>query len=644
MSEPVISPLGDAIAVVVRNKLGRRQLAVMDTADLTKATIAVSFNDVDVVEPRWADDRRLVFSIWREDESAEEQVGSGLYGVDRDGGNLRLLISPNWNHLPTTTGTAITSRALTPNHTLLRTLTDGSADVIVMYWSLTQAVGIENRWHIDIAGTTPLRLDTRTGRTSDVVLGRKPGYVYDWLVDGNGKLRAAMSDHEGESTVFIPEGNDWATRAHFPSLGDPATAYQLHSVAPDGSILVRHALPGLDGASALFKLNPATGQPESEPLVSLKGFDFHGDLVADEAHHRLLGIHYLSDAAGTVWFDASMKALQQKVDARLPGLINNIDPAPCGCAPRVLVTSHSDRSPPTYFLYDRNDDTLIPIGSARPRIQPQQMAETDFFRIKARDGHDLPVYVTRPHGKGPWPAVVLVHGGPQVRGWTWQWDEESQFLASRGYLVVKPEFRGSKGYGQALFTSGFKQWGLASQDDIADATRWAAAQGLADPRRICIAGGSYGGYATLMGLVRYGELYRCGIAYAAVTDIALMYDIWWSDTADDWKGYGMPVMIGDPVKDAEQFKATSPLQQASHITTPLLLAHGGADRRVPVQHALQLRSALEANHAPLTWIFYKDEGHGWYKPENRVNFYEAVETFLAKNLAPAAGDSGSKGP
>ncbi len=174
------------------------------------------------------------------------------------------------------------------------------------------------------------------------------------------------------------------------------------------------------------------------------------------------------------------------------------------------------------------------------------------------------------------------------------------------------------------------------QDDIADATIWAAQQGLEDPKRTCIAGASYGGYATLMGLVRYPDLYRCGVAWAAVTDINLMYDIGWSDFSSDYKTYGMPLLVGDQVKDAEQLKATSPLQQAAKITRPLLLAHGGVDRRVPIDHASKLLSALQSAHAPVTWIEYKDEAHGWRKPETRIAFYEQMEAFLNANIGPGA--------
>jgi dipeptidyl aminopeptidase/acylaminoacyl peptidase len=264
------------------------------------------------------------------------------------------------------------------------------------------------------------------------------------------------------------------------------------------------------------------------------------------------------------------------------------------------------------------------------------MADTDFFHIKARDGLEFPVYVTKPHGKGPWPTVVLVHGGPWLRGWHWRWDPESQFLASRGYLVVKPEFRGSTGYGDALQIAGNRQWGLKMQDDIADATIWAAKQGLADPQRTCIAGASYGGYAALMGLVRYPDLYRCGVASSAVSDINLMYDAYWSDMGEDYKTWGMPVLVGDKAKDAAQLTATSPLAQAAKIQRPLLLAHGGLDERVPITHASKLLSALESNHAPVTWIEFKDEAHGWKKAANRIAYYERMQQFLDANIGAKA--------
>jgi dipeptidyl aminopeptidase/acylaminoacyl peptidase len=226
-----------------------------------------------------------------------------------------------------------------------------------------------------------------------------------------------------------------------------------------------------------------------------------------------------------------------------------------------------------------------------------------------------------------------------MRGEAWGWDPEGQFLASRGYAVLEPEFRGSRGYGFKLFSAGLKQWGLKMQDDIADSVKWAVDKGIADPERVCIMGGSYGGYATLMGLVNDPGLYRCGVASAAVTDISLLYDSSMavlSDTSPDYKAYGMPELVGDREKDAAQFEATSPLKQAARIKRPLLLAHGTDDVRVPFPHYIKMRSALQEAKANAEFVEYAGEGHAWSTLKTRLDFWGRVEKFLDKNIGQNA--------
>ncbi|HEY8974006.1 MAG TPA: prolyl oligopeptidase family serine peptidase [Burkholderiaceae bacterium] len=630
MDDVSMSPDGGAIALLVRNAAGRRQLAVIDTADLHRVRIVASFDEYDIAWATWASDKSLVFGLGDESASAAETRGSGLYSIGRDGQNLRVLINLNRGNFET--GSHIKVRSLDPAaYSFGGTLHDGSGDIVVLHWTANLKLGtFGSQW----ISTAPLRMNLQTGVMSE--MGQKwPDHVFQWVIDGQGRALAGVQTMEGQTTVLAADGAEWKPLARFPSYVPSADSFDVGDVGADGRMYVSKAAEAA-GARALYRYDLAAGKVEGEPVVSARGFDIAGDLVEDYHAHQVLGVHYDADAEGTVWFDPAMKALQAKIDARLPGLVNRIDPADCGCAQRVLVTSHSDHQPPVYFLYDRSDDSLIAFGSSRPAVNPRQMADTDFVRIKARDGLEIPVYVTKPHGKGPWPTVVLVHGGPWVRGWDWRWDPESQFLASRGYLVVKPEFRGSAGYGAALQSAGDRQWGLRMQDDIADATTWAAKQGLADPGRTCIAGASYGGYATLMGLVRYPDLYRCGVAWAAVSDIDLMYDIYWSDADAEQKAFEMPALIGDQVKDAAQLAATSPLRQAARITHPLLLAHGGIDRRVPIEHATKLRSALEAAHAPVTWVEYKDEAHGWKKPETRIAFYQQMLDFLDANIGAKA--------
>jgi len=614
MSHPVLSPRGDALAVLVRDQEGRRELAIVDITDpaALKMNIAARGRGHDIYSVRWVDDNRLVLWMGLENESYGDHVSGGVFAVDRDGDHLRELHA-RWIGEP---------------------LHDGSGDVLAYTASGGNCSGNQVRWHCEGGFRMPVRLDIRTGIIHPLVDPPLPDHPRQWIIDGAGKVRAVLTEDAGEAALFVPPaaGGAWKKIAHYAST-KPGTGFGIEGMGADGRLYVTNTTGGRGDADTLRTLDLATGEL-GPPLVSIKGFDFRGRLVQDWTHHRVLGAHYEADADGTAWFDPAMAALQERVDKALPGLVNAIDAGDCGCAPRVVVTSWSDRQTAQYRLFDRKTGEITLIGSNRPAMEARRMAPTTFERIPARDGLELPVYVTRPLGKGPWPAVVVVHGGPFLRGWNWEWDAESQFLASRGYLVIKPEFRGSTGYGNDLFVAGMRQWGLKMQDDIADATIWAAKKGLADPSRICIEGGSYGGYATLMGLVRYPDLYRCGIASAAVTDLKLMYDIWWSDAGDEWKNFGMRAMVGDPDKDAAQFAATSPIVQAARITRPLLLAHGGLDRRVPVEHAERLRAALEANHAPLTWVLYRDEGHGWYSPANRADWLRRMEAFLAANDGP----------
>ena len=267
------------------------------------------------------------------------------------------------------------------------------------------------------------------------------------------------------------------------------------------------------------------------------------------------------------------------------------------------------------------------------------MGRQEVLRYKARDGLQIPALLTLPPGgkRKNLPLVMLVHGGPWVRGASWGWDAQAHFLASRGYAVLQPEFRGSTGFGSAHFAAGWKQWGLAMQNDIADGAKWAIAQGIADPGRICIAGASYGGYAAMMGMVNDPDLYQCAVNWVGVTDIELMYADSWgtvNDSTFEWRAYGMPQLVGDQVKDAAQLKATSPLQQATRIKKPLLLAYGGADRRVPPIHGEKFYSAVRQGNPNVEWVLYQAEGHGWYLPETQMDFWNRVEKFLGRNIGP----------
>ena len=225
-----------------------------------------------------------------------------------------------------------------------------------------------------------------------------------------------------------------------------------------------------------------------------------------------------------------------------------------------------------------------------------------------------------------------MHGGPWVRGTDLTWQAEAQFLASRGYRVLEPEFRGSEGYGFQLFRAGWKEWGHAMQDDLVDAVEWAAKQGLIDRDRVCIVGSSYGGYAALMGLITHPAAYRCAASFAGVTDIELMYSISWSDISQASRQYSMPVLIGDPVQDADRLAKASPLKRVAEIKVPVLLTHGAADRRVPLVHAQRFGDAAKRAGVDIEQVIYTGVGHGFVDPAKEAEHFGRVERFLEKSL------------
>ncbi len=433
-------------------------------------------------------------------------------------------------------------------------------------------------------------------------------------------------------SYLAPGSTDWAEISNGDCYNEREISHPHSSMGVD-TLFVRAST--YKDHSALFRYDLKTTHLASEPFLSSDGFDYDGSAEIDNVAGRVLGIHFRSDAGSTVWLEPHFKEIQTKVDDILKNTVNTIScGSDCLTAPRVLVKATSDRQPPQYFIYTTASSTLIGLGGAYPDVKPSQMGMRDFYHYTARDGLSIPVYVTLPPGKvsGPMPTVVLVHGGPWVRGSSWEWEREAQFLASRGYVVIQPEYRGSTGFGFAHYRAGWKQWGQAMQDDLADAAKWSIQKGWSDPKRIGIMGASYGGYATLMGLIKNPEIFRCGVEWAGVTDIGMRYSVAESDATQEVLNYDLKTLVGDPVADGAMFAENSPLLNAGKLTQPLLIAHGTDDHRVPIVHATAFRDAVRKGNNHVEWIVYQDEGHGWHLEKDNIDFWTRVEAFLDKNL------------
>ncbi|MFG6415223.1 prolyl oligopeptidase family serine peptidase [Roseateles sp. DC23W] len=623
IAEAVLSPSGRQLAFTTARDAGRVGLVVLDL-DSGKATRAAQYSAADVIQVQWVNEQRLVYSVLDVSAGSASADGyPGLFAIDADGTDMLPLVQRDgsrggelgWRKL----------KALHPNHGLLRVPAqrDGeAADEVLM---------VRND-----GALTPLWLNTRTGDTRPVP-GDVPENAVRLMPDSRGELRAALTLRGGRLAALwrAPGRGDWQRLYEIGEFDRPP--FQIEGFDDQGQLFVSHH-PGDGAAAVLSRYDFERRAPEPKPLLVTPGFDFEGDVVVD-SHGAALGVQFVTDAESTHWFHPALKALQKEADTPLPERVNRIQCRRCGQPDMVaLVLSYSDHDPGQLWLYraqPQGGSRWSQAGRVRNDVRPADMAAMYFERITARDGADLPVWVTRrADADGPLPAVVLVHGGPWVRGGVWSWRAEAQFLASRGYVVIEPEFRGSLGFGEAHYRAGFKQWGQAMQNDVADALKWAQAEGIASDKA-CIAGASYGGYSALMGLVNDPGLYRCGAAWLAVTDLELLLKgpRWVNDdTGRKMRKFRMPEMIGDLDKDAAMIVANSPVKQAARIQAPLLLAYGEADRRVPLVHGERLQKAMrEAGQEP-TWVTYRSEGHGFAALRNRVDFAQRLEAFLAQHL------------
>jgi len=585
-----LSPSGRYLGVLVPVQ-GRIGLKVIDI-DARSGRIVATMDGGDIVGFEWVNDNRLVFNGVILHQGMENRRGTGLVAVNADGTEVVKL-----------------SRAL---HSVIR---DGSDDILVADFAF-------NRRFPNL-----YRVNTKTGEAHLKTLG-KPGDVVRWVIDRKGVARAVVTDEKSTSSrVFwrADEESNWVQLAEF-HLGAP----RLIPIAfdGDGSLIVASDI-GRD-TFAIYRYD-ALKKTVGEELAAHPQVDLTAGLVFDLQKDRIVGVEYQGQLPGAAWFDEDWARLQHAVDTALPGRMNLLT----GRTSRVLVYSYSDTDPGAYYLFDGDKRRLEPVATPRPAIKPETMPTRKPVRYAARDGLQIPGYLTLPKGRDAknLPLVVYVHGGPFVRGAYWAWSPVPAYLATLGYAVLEPEFRGSAGWGSKLQMAGWKQWGRGMQDDLNDGMDWLDKEGIIDPKRACIMGASYGGYAVMMGLARDPDRWRCGINYVGVTDINLMFDVTWSDYAySDWIEYAAKEQIGDPDKDAAMLKAASPLENAARIKAPVLMAYGLQDLRVPIVHGEKMRDALVKQGTSVEWVVYQEEGHGFLLENNRFDFFRRVSKFLAANL------------
>ncbi len=596
----------------------------LETKQTARVNPGVTRNGLrkEVASFRWVSDRRISFltTVW------DGQSFTGLSAVDCDGKNWAAFAGPDVD--PTDPRPLLATR-------IIHSFNDAEQNVLMLDQGFYEGS--------DLVYPDVVRVSTLTAKVRTVV--KNPGNVVGWVPDREGVVRLGIT-RDGLKHGVIYRENEQAKWRTMPLNDAEAGRISPLGFDYDGKKLIvvanneqkRRAVYYYDieagklgeviASHPEFDIIPERGAPGVDG-VSLSG------PVMSELTESVVGIRYITDGPRLHWFDPGFAALQSGLDRVLPNTVNLIV-SRSRDEKRFLVLAFSDRDPGTYYLVNLKaaKPEVSKMTERMPGLPVAAMAPMYPVEYRSRDGEAIHGYLTLPPGAGRanLPVVIMPHGGPFVRD-SWQFHPLVQFLANRGYAVFQMNFRGSPGYGTEFYRKGRREIGRGMQDDIEDGTRWLIAQGVADPQRIAIVGGSYGGYAALFALGHNPELYRCGVSINGVTD--------WTDITKERKGeeYRYAYLffrewIGDPKLAPEFLAEVSPVNFAAKIPAPLLIVQGKEDRTVPPKQARKLIAALEKAGRPPQELFIPKEGHNFKDEKSRSKLYGELEQFLAKHLAP----------
>lgn len=479
------------------------------------------------------------------------------------------------------------------------------------------------------------KVDVDTGRGVPV---RNPERdVRTWVTDAQHRVRVGVRRVEHTTTVLAsaPDSRELKPLWTYDDAADAVYPLGFGKDPQELWILAPH-----EGYDAVFTVRLDDPALKRTLRFSRPGRDVEGYLIRSPKSGEVIGLMTGGDAGddgeqiAELW-DPVWRPQLKAIDLALPGRMNRLVDISQD-EQRYLLYSSGNGRPGVYYFGDRSTGDLIEVGAEYPELAATAVSGKQSTTIRARDGLQLATFTTLPRGRklddggAPLPLVLLPHGGPASRDGN-DFDIWSEFLASRGYAVLQVNFRGSVGYGTHFRTRANQRWGFEMQDDLTDAVQWAVKQGFADPGRVCIVGGSYGGYAALMGVVKTPELYRCAISFAGVTDLPDMIAFEteyiggreWTETA-----------LGKAWGDRERLRATSPARQAERIQAPVLLAHGSVDRVVPVDQSEAMASALKKAGKPYKYVELEGGDHHLSRYSHRLTFFKAMEAFLGEHLAP----------
>lgn len=593
---PVLSPTGHHL--VGQSRDGETSaLLVYNPDEPNVAPQTIPLGKTTLISMRWAGEKRLLLTVTLIGEIYGYKVPIfRLLAVDLPSGSVRILDRK--------------SRGILGGDVLYAS---SAGD-----WALVASQ--------DDLGTTPSvkRIDLVTGDSSTVEKARSD--VWSWYADSKGVVRAGIAYNDRRWTIYYREKPDdklTAVRGKFDKQEDSSVDRMFFGTGDSGTIVTNEKT----GRFGVYKYDYKTATIGAA-IYQNDAVDV-SDLKVDNSSGEVSGVSYEDDRKRIVWFDPAMKAIQAKLDKALPGAINMIVDSSDDDL-RSLVWSGGASDPGTYYLLDRKSWQMHPLFSPYERIDSKRLAPVKAVDYIARDGLKVPGYLTLPLGREAHnlPLILMPHGGPFLRD-SWEYDPIVQFLASRGYAVLQPNFRGSTGYGKDYVKRGYGEWGRKMQDDLDDGVDWLVKSGQVDAKRVCIVGASYGGYAALWGAARNPDRYRCAISMSGVSNLpAQLRANRKSFSATryfrDWQA-----KVGGEGK--VDLSTVSPITFADRFKVPVLITHGEQDERVDAKQSHAMVAALTKANADVSSAFYKDAGHDFGSEADFADLLKRVEAFLAKN-------------
>jgi dipeptidyl aminopeptidase/acylaminoacyl peptidase len=473
------------------------------------------------------------------------------------------------------------------------------------------------------------RLHLSTGQLD--LAERNPGNVVGWLADAELRIRGAVAAREDAGLDFLVRevNGTWTPAVRWGTV-DAMTSGPVAFSRDGRAVVLRDSRDA--NAARLVRLELASGTVQvlaADPVHDAAEVMLHPDSYEVQMVSFIRARREWQVLDPGIRGDVAAIAALRDGDFVIHGRTDADD--------LWMVGFTEDDAPASYYSYDRRTRRGTFLFTARPDLERFPLALMEPFSLSARDGLPLHGYVTYPPGleRRGLPLVLNVHGGPWHRD-VWGYDPEAQWLANRGYACLQVNFRGSAGYGKEFLNAGDREWGGKMHDDLVDTVRWAVGRGIADAGRVAIYGGSYGGYAALVGATFTPGLFRCAVSIVGPSNLITFIQ----SIPPYWSSYRSMLhrRVGHPEDDAAFLTSRSPLAYVDRIRAPLLIAQGANDPRVKRAESEQIVAALRDKGIEHEYLVFEDEGHGFAKPENRLKFYAAAERFLARHLGGRCED------